>query len=882
MDPTKLQQELEHEMKRQMPLYREWERNKDSEAAFMVQALMLKAADVATSAITWKKETGVGTAIISAYGLVDLVGQVAQKYTAQAPDDRLEWWHHVMSGMVRSDVEVAIKSMYTHGVTLIMRCMAVAKPGAGMLSAVTSLVAGPVVAWTLEAILEYMSTAGEFVLRFLEILNRFATRCVLNVLLKSAAARPLLAPKSAQRPSTSIVVRAESGTESGTKTRIVGRVFKEKLLLAFNNFVLTKAISKMTEAAVRAALDVACPDETMDAWTGRSWSVFRMLVMQIQSTGGPKSMRDKLSDPNGTLLADVPRTLRASRMVNDSEFFVAFIINEALPAAAKATAKGVVDIAHNVLRLALLYTFIECEESPFWNSETAIERAVKLGGGDGTAECVLGRMYHYGHGKPVDKKRAAELYKAAIGKGASRNVKHTPALRGLEELEVAVPSQKPGRETSEADLVGFAARRYIEEAFGVPLTMDAKSDAFLLSAALGHTALFESATAALIAHYELIADKQGWFGEQAAAAAKQGTMARRAARGMRLWHQFVVSAQCDRVVATHIRRALLSIPESYVLGSISEGMSEYVAMMCDLLTSACLFGIRTCLAASYDSSPVGPCLVREFPSGLALHPTGKVLGLGYKPAEQEKPACRMPTQVSFGAGEVAASENDIAEFNREMTQRRRLKAATRVVSTERAGTEGGGVPHATVRRFDGSEKISDVPCETMRALARSVVGDIMRVFRFEVHRWAVNDTVRFAIWKLDAEVQRGILWILAEFADAELALKEINNTEYKMSRFWGIFCVSPFLETLVDEWSKSFELKRSVVAYTMAKLADRLVPTGMRNVPISVYRRVDGHFAAMHEIIGVCMLAALRSVRYPKLYLVLPFLRHGERECRYV
>ena len=69
MDSTKLQQELEHEMKRQMPLYREWERNKDSEAAFMVQALMLKAADVATSAITWKKEAGVGTAIISAYGL---------------------------------------------------------------------------------------------------------------------------------------------------------------------------------------------------------------------------------------------------------------------------------------------------------------------------------------------------------------------------------------------------------------------------------------------------------------------------------------------------------------------------------------------------------------------------------------------------------------------------------------------------------------------------------------------------------------------------------------------------------------------------------------------------------------------------------------------
>ena len=34
---------------------------------------------------------------------------------------------------------------------------------------------------------------------------------------------------------------------------------------------------------------------------------------------------------------------------------------------------------------------------------------------------------------------------------------------------------------------------------------------------------------------------------------------------------------------------------------------------------------------------------------------------------------------------------------------------------------------------------------------------------------------------------------------------------------------------------------------------------------------------AVCEIIGVCMLAALRSVPYRKLYLVLPFLRHGER-----
>jgi hypothetical protein len=407
----------------------------------------------------------------------------------------------------------------------------------------------------------------------------------------------------------------------------------------------------------------------------------------------------------------------------------------------------------------------------------------------------------------------------------------------------------------------------------------------LLSAALGHTALFESATAALIAHYELIADKQGWYGEQAATAAKQGTMARRAARGLLLWHQFVVSAQCDRVVSTHIRRALLSIPESYVLGSISEGLSEYVAMMCDLLTSACLFGIRTCLAASYDSSPVGPCKLRDFPSGLALHPTGNVLGLEYKPAKQGKLACRMPTRVtsSFGAGEVVAtSDSELEHFKQAIKEQRLLEAETRVVSTDRARTKAGGVPHATVRRFDGSEEIADVPCETMRELARSVVGDIMRVFQFEVRRWAVNDTVRFAIWKLDAEVQRGILWILAEFADAELALKEIHDTKNKMSRFWGIFCVSPFLETLVDEWSKSFELKRSVVAYTLAKLADRLGPKGLRDVPTSVYRRVEGHFAAMHEIIGVCMLAALRNVWYPKLYLVLPFLRHGERECRYV
>ena len=41
----------------------------------------------------------------------------------------------------------------------------------------------------------------------------------------------------------------------------------------------------------------------------------------------------------------------------------------------------------------------------------------------------------------------------------------------------------------------------------------------------------------------------------------------------------------------------------------------------------------------------------------------------------------------------------------------------------------------------------------------------------------------FAIWKLDGEVQKAILWILAE---------------YKKSRLWGVFCVSPFLERPVS------------------------------------------------------------------------------------
>ena len=438
--------------------------------------------------------------------------------------------------------------------------------------------------------------------------------------------------------------------------------------------------------------------------------------------------------------------------------------------------------------------------------------------------------------------------------------------------------------------MSFSARRYLEEAFGVPLTTDKKSGGFMLRAALEQSALVESATAALIAHYELIADKQGWYGEKAGTAAKHGTMAQPSRSGLRLWQQFVMSTQCDRIVGTHIRRELLSIPESDILGSVSEGISGYVATMCDLLTSACLFGIRTCLSESYDSSLVEPCLLRDFPKSFAVQFAGEVpriSGLGFVDAEQSDPAsatCRLHTEIvdkgtSFGGG---AAGGEMQAFRAEMVKWAGQTHTARVVKRgERGKEEMGGVAYERVRAFDGSGPDGDVTCAGMTALARSVIDDIMRVFRFEAHRWAEsNGTVLFAIWKLEAEVQKAVLWILAEFADAERASEDTNAEAYKKSRLWGVFCVSPFLEALVDDCIAY----RMYVVSALRYLAESTHVLGsvLSDVPRSLQRRVDGHVDAICEIVSVCMLAALRSVPYQKLYLVLPFLRHGKRDCSYV
>ena len=599
-------------------------------------------------------------------------------------------------------------------------------------------------------------------------------------------------------------------------------------------------------------------------------------------------MRKKLGDPNATLLADVARTLRASSIVSTPEFLVTFIMKE-------LGAKGGLELARAIARLALLYTFIECGKhaSPFWNSEeSVIERAAMLSDSDGNAECVLGRMYHYGHGKENNTSKAEEFYRKAISAAARVNATHAPALRALAELQktpdsTAQPKQE--REVSEANLVSFAARRYLEEAVGVPLTD--KGNGLILRAALNQSALFESATAALIAHYELIVDKQGWYGEKAATAAIHGTMAHSARTGRRLWHQFVMSPQCDRIVQTYVRRELLSIPESEMLGSVSEGLSGYVATTCDLLTSACLFGIRTCLSESYDSSLLGPCLVRDFPSRFAVQFVAgvpRLIGLEFEDAKQSDPtACQLYTEIAaskesnaFGGVALATAPTDgiLEQFRADMGK----LAGTpkqRVVKSARAKAGKGGVSYKLVRDSDGSDKKGDVPCEDMKALARAVIGDIMRVFRYEARRWAEgNGTVLFAIWKLDAEVQKAVLWILAEFADAEHALKDTNVQPYKKSRFWGVFCVSPFMEGLVDDCMAY----RKYVASALKYLAERdTLGSVLSNVPSSLQERVGGHVDAICEIVEVCILAALRSVPYQKLYLVLPFLRHGKRKCSY-
>jgi hypothetical protein len=435
---------------------------------------------------------------------------------------------------------------------------------------------------------------------------------------------------------------------------------------------------------------------------------------------------------------------------------------------------------------------------------------------------------------------------------------------------------------------------YLEEAVGVQLTADKGNGLGLIwRAALNQSALFESATAALIRHYELIVDKQGWYGENAATAAEQGTKAQPARSGLRLWHQFVMSAQCDRIVRTYIRRELLSIPESDVLGSVLHGLSDYVATMCDFLTSACLFGIRTCLSESYDSSLLGPCFVRDFPlkafsvrfaDGVPL-----IRGIAFADTrDRGTTACQLYTEIaeseeSNALGEVKlaiATVDPVIDTFKEEVGKWAGTPRKRVVSRSRAGLEtesaDGDMPHTLVRDSDGSEKEGDVPCEDMKALARKVIGDIMRVFRDEAQRWAEgNVTVLFAIWKLDAEVQRAVRWILAEFADAERAWEKTNETPYMKSRFWGVFCVSPFLEDLVDDCMAY----RKYVASALKYLAERGGILG--TLPSSLTRPLDGHVTAICEIVAVCILAALRNAPYEKLYLVLPFLRHGTRKCSY-
>ena len=68
-----------------------------------------------------------------------------------------------------------------------------------------------------------------------------------------------------------------------------------------------------------------------------------------------------------------------------------------------------------------------------------------------------------------------------------------------------------------------------------------------------------------------------------------------------------------------------------------------------------------------------------------------------------------------------------------------LTSKTRVVKRgERAeaemrsviGAETRAVAYDRVRAFDGSGQDGEVTCAGMTALARTVVGDIMRVFRF--------------------------------------------------------------------------------------------------------------------------------------------------------
>ena len=914
---TTIKAELVLELRKQMQVFNERAEKNDEAAKYMSTALALKSLNNERF-----------PAFIWSFGLVETVEAVVRKYAAQDPSARLEWWHYVMSSVVRSDIVVAIAGKYTSAVTFTMRCASAASTVAAAATAVAALFSATVPGIeSIGAVLAFIRTSGSYVQWALSHLEPFAVRFVLSVLLKSAALYP----------HTQSLAPRRSVAEVRRPACAFGFVLKRKLLIACNNILLSNAVSGALglERSVGIALDALLPDATVREWDPTGWSIYRMLVMHIQSTGGPESMRRKLADSNAGVLIDTARTLRASSVLGQPEFLVAFFLRQ-------VGMGDAVEVARCIVRLALLYTFMECgkSERPFWEGAPSVMESAAAGG-NANAEYVLGRTLHDGHGVAQDFALAAGWYRRAARRGhvlaqrslaelyeSGRGVEKDAAAAAVLRRQAAAAVEEETAE-SEASVVAFAARKYIEAAFGpdtpdrpsppteapgrsapAAFGTDASAGLSLRAEALGQYALIESATTALIEHYELIVDKHGWYGETSANAEKGRTMARQSRSGLRLWQQFVMSEQSDRVVGTHIRREMLKVPESSLdavaqAAYKTERWTGALRALGDLLTSACLFGIRTCMSESYERAPIAPCLLRDFPARFAVRfrekDAPRLLGLGFRDAEVAGYAtCKLPTELVPNDAPERFPEPEALRLGAAFhtaVHGWAAKTRSRVVKDgARAEDEETGVAYRIVRAFDGSKLAHDgVECAGMQALARSVIDDIMRVFRFQAHRWAGSDeALLYTVWKLDSRIKREVLWILAEFADAESTYEKTTADAadvYKASRLWGVFCVSPFLDALVDEFGTALKRRRSLTESFVRMLGRNVDVVGqalsaLSNVPTShgaLKWRADEHLAALCEVVPVCMLAALRSVPYQKLYLVLPFLRHGgsSRACAY-
>jgi TPR repeat protein len=896
------------ELRKQMLVFGERERAnaRDEEATFMRLALACtrEAADtmVATAA----------PAFVWSFGLVGIVEAVVDKYRKQAAAERLEWWQYAMSGAVNSDVRVAIALRSSEALALAVHLFGAWKRAlSGVSSALLALPPVSAVLAAVGSLVAFAHTNAKYVQWAAGVMEPFAVRCVLNVLLKGRSIKP----------DASTLRATKAAPQSGAALEL-GAVVKKSIAAAAKNVLVPLfpvSVQATLQQTLRAAMDAAASDDAFEATM-----LYRLTVMHVQSTGGPRSVRRKLEDPYAAMLNDAGRTARVTSMLGEGfvrsvllmpvETMLAKVLGAAMVDRALKLAGlgGWVGKAQLVLKLAMLSTLIayDAKGASFWRGASAVRRAAERG--DERAEYVMGRIFLDGHGEEQSDDEAARWFRRAADKGYALARLGLAALldagrcaprgEGKTAAQEAAEYRSSAEAESASSVVQFAAGLYLDAALGAEeggvggeknLSPTAATRRWMLEAV-------GAAAEGVVWHYELIHDKQGWYGESRAAAAGNRTAAR--ARRGTLWQQFVMSAQCDRIVAAHVGRELRA--QSAVVVAVREAFVGGGAR--DLLVSACLYGMRTCLSETYELAalaPIAPCPVRDFPKELAvLFAPGaapRFLGVELVEADDADDAenaenadgagaarvCRLPTQFviaeaaeaaagaeAAGAGEATraagAARPAEAALLEKVSVRERVLARTdrrKHFAVAAAAEAADVVAYATVRAWGEREITESATCARMNAVARAVVRDMVRMFRFEARRWCEGDAAMASLIEaVDGQVQGLLLWILAEFADVDAD----GATPHQRSRVWAVFCVSPFLGALVDECTSSLKAK--------AEIGEALANRALRAAAgVSVEWRAALRFDAACEVIGVCMLAALRRAPYHKLHLVLPFLRHG-------